>query len=125
MRKMEIFNKPESKEKRKHLRKNSTKAESILWEELRGKKLLGAKFKRQFSVDKYVIDFYCPKLNLAIELDGEIHLEKVAIKYDKVRTLFLNNLGIEVIRFNNEEIFESLPLVLERIKDEILKLRSN
>ncbi|MBN8568785.1 MAG: endonuclease domain-containing protein [Ignavibacteria bacterium] len=120
---MEIFNKKESKQLRKTLRKNSTQAEQLLWEELRRKKLLDTKFKRQFSVDRYVLDFFYPQLNLAIELDGDVHLEKDAIEYDKVRTIFLNSLGIKVIRFTNEEIFEKLPFVLDEIKMEILKLR--
>ncbi len=117
---MEIFNKKESKQVRKILRKNSTQAEHLLWQELRGKKLLDTKFKRQFSVDKYILDFFCPQLNLVIELDGDIHLEKEAVEYDKIRTIFLNGLGLKVIRFTNDEVFENLSLVLEKIENEIL-----
>jgi len=116
---MEIYNKLESKSLRKYLRKNSTKAELLLWQELRNKKFLNAKFKRQFGVGKYVLDFYCPEVKLAIELDGELHTEKNAIEYDKIRTVFLNSVGIKVIRFKNEELFEKMPIVLEQIKKEI------
>jgi very-short-patch-repair endonuclease len=103
---MEIYNKLESKNLRKYLRKNSTKAELLLWKQLRGKKLNDTKFKRQFGVDKYVLDFYCPEVKLAIELDGEPHTGKDAIEYDKIRTAFLNSIGIKVIRFKNEDLFE-------------------
>ena len=120
---MEIYNKLESKSLRKYLRKNSTKAELLLWEELRGKKLSNAKFKRQFGVEKYVLDFYCPEVKLAIELDGELHKEKDAIDYDKIRTVFLNSIGIKVRRFKNEDLFEKMPLILEQIKKEISVLR--
>lgn len=120
---MEIYNKAESKKIRKYLRKNSTHAENILWQELRGKKLIDTKFKRQFAVDKYILDFYCPELKLAIELDGEIHKDINVYENDKVRTNFLNSFGIKVIRFDNKEIFNSVEKVLEKIKSEILKLR--
>lgn len=120
---MEIYNKLESKSLRKYLRKNSTQAELLLWEELRNKKLLDSKFKRQFGVDKYVLDFYCPQAKLAIELDGELHLEKDALEYDKIRTSFLNSIGIKVIRFKNKDLFEKMPIVIEKIKSEIINAR--
>lgn len=120
---MEVYNKAESKKTRKYLRKNSTRAENILWQELRGKKLIDTKFKRQFAVDKYILDFYCPEIKLAIELDGEIHNDRYVTANDKVRTTFLNSYGIKVIRFKNEEIFESVERVLEKLKEEILKMR--
>src|SRR5690242_9954988 len=121
---MEMYNKLESKQLRKYLRKNSTQAELLLWEELRNKKFLGLKFKRQFGVDKYVLDFYCPEYKLAIELHGEIHLEKDAKEYDNIRTDFLNSVGIRVIRFTNEDLFERMPIILEQIKNTTLNLRT-
>lgn len=103
------------KETRKKLRRDSTKAEQILWEEIRGKKL-GMKFFRQYSVANYVLDFYCPKFKLAIELDGKYHDDKGVRKKDAVRTEFLNFQGIEVVRFQNWEVEKQLETVLKKIK---------
>ena len=118
---MEIFNKLESKQLRKLLRKNSTKAEQILWEELRNKKFLNIKFKRQYGVDRYILDFYCPEFKLSIELDGDVHLEKDAMEYDRLRTGSLKAIGISELRFTNEEVFDNLPGVLEKIKKKSLR----
>ncbi len=103
-------------EKRKLLRLNPTKAESKLWDRLSNKQLEGRKFRRQVSVEFYVLDFYCPSEKLCIELDGETHLSDEALIYDEERTAFLNSCGIRVIRFWNEEVFENIEGVLDRIK---------
>ena len=76
-----FYNKKALKERRRELRQNSTPAEKILWKLLRDSKL-GAKFRRQYSVGGYVLDFYCPKLKIAIELLGSVHLSKSAKLYD-------------------------------------------
>lgn len=68
-----IFNRNEELEKRRELRNNSTKAESLLWQQLKGKQVAGFKFRRQYSVGKFVLDFYCAERKLAIELDGSSH----------------------------------------------------
>jgi very-short-patch-repair endonuclease len=120
---MEIYNKLATKKTRKYLRKNSTQAENILWQALRGKKVINTKFKRQYSVDRYVLDFYCPEFKLVIELDGEVHNDKYVSDNDRVRTEFLNSFNMKVLRFKNEEIFNSLEIVLNKIKSEILKMR--
>jgi len=84
--------------KARYLRKEETEAEKILWEEIRNNKL-GVKFRRQHPIDKFIIDFYAPKIKLAIELDGEIHKENK--EYDKMRTEYLNSKNIKVLRFWN------------------------
>jgi len=99
-------------ERRKILRKNQTKEEIILWDSLKDKKL-GSKFRRQHSMGPYILDFYCTNKKLAIELDGNQH--KDAIEYDKERENFLNDKGITVIRFWNNEIFKNINKVLEKI----------
>ncbi len=71
--KEQINNRPELKVFRKALRNNSTAAEATLWKMIKGKKLKGRKFRRQFSVEKFILDFYCPSEKLAIELDGAGH----------------------------------------------------
>lgn len=99
--------------KARYLRKEETKAEKILWQELRNKKL-GVKFRRQHPVDKFILDFYAPEINLAIELDGSIHTENK--EYDKTRTEYLKEKNINVIRFWNSEIENDLRATLNKIK---------
>ena len=102
---------------RKKLRKSLTPAEAFLWKQLQNRKFEGRKFRRQHSVENYILDFYCPQERLAIELDGQVHFNKMAREYDKKRTEDLNNLGIKVVRFENRMVFEYLPQVLQEIKD--------
>ena len=116
-----IMNLPELKTFRKRLRRNLTPAEAALWKMLQGKKLEGRKFRRQHSVDKYILDFYCPSENLAVELDGEGHVNYSAEEYDMERTLFLNTFGIRVLRFENRSVFEEPEGVLEMIRREFGK----
>lgn len=74
-----IYNRAVYKTRRKELRNNPTKTEKILWAFLKGKKLSGYKFRRQYGVGKYIVDFYCPQMKLAIELDGEMHDSEFAM----------------------------------------------
>ena len=113
------YNRTKEKWRRKDLRKKSAKAEKSLWEYLRNRKLAGFKFKRQYSVDAFIIDFYCPKVKLGVELDGEVHFTDEAKEYDENRTGFLSDFGIEIIRFKNDEVFNSVEMVLNRIKQKL------
>lgn len=99
------------------LRRKETPAEKTLWLYLRDRRLGGKKFRRQHPVDTYILDFYCHECRLAIELDGEIHAEKMNKQYDEARTERLNDFGIKVIRFTNSEIESEV----ERVLDVILK----
>lgn len=101
---------------RKNLRKSLTPAEAFLWKQIQNKKLEGRKFRRQHSVENYILDFYCFEERLAIELDGQVHFNPAAIENDTRRTERLNQLGIKVIRFENKMVFENLQEVLEEIK---------
>lgn len=112
----QINNRTELKQSRKSLRNNATAAEATLWKFLKGKQLEGRKFRRQHSVDNYILDFYCPAEKLAIELDGDDHYTDAGLEYDDERTKVLNTHGIKVIRFENCEVFEALEAVLEEIK---------
>lgn len=76
---MKLFNKSETKEKRKELRKNLPKAEQIIWSKLRAKKFLNIKFRRQQGIGPYIVDFYCREYNFAIEIDGSSHLNESSI----------------------------------------------
>jgi very-short-patch-repair endonuclease len=95
------------------LRKNSTNAERHLWHYLRAKRLSGYKFRRQYLIDPYVVDFVCLSKKLIIECDGGQHIEQQA--YDKERQDFLEAQGYRVIRFWNSMILKDMPLVLDMI----------
>jgi very-short-patch-repair endonuclease len=91
---------------RKHLRNNATSAEATLWKILKNSQVGGYKFRCQHSVGKYVLDFYCPKLLLAIELDGESHADLINIARDAERDEWLNEQKITVFRYENRWVFE-------------------
>ncbi len=99
-----------------------TLAEKKIWYELLAKdKLNGLRFLRQKPIDEYIADFYCHKLKLVIEIDGESHLAEGAREYDEHRTKVLNAYGIEVIRYTNEEILNHIGVVESDLKDKVRK----
>jgi len=106
------FNQSRERAKRTALRRNATAAEQQLWQHLR-RRQLGNKFRRQYSVDAYVLDFYAPRAKLAIEVDGDSHFKPQALDYDDQRTVHLNRFGIEVLRFTNRDIFDNIEGVLD------------
>ena len=110
-----IYNNKIFRERRRGLRNNQTKTEKILWKYLGNQQLKGRRFFRQYSVGPYIIDFYCPKARLAIELDGETHMSRDEKLYDIERTKYLNGNDIKVIRFWNGDIENNLKSVLEKI----------
>ena len=99
--------------RRRYLRNNPTKEEVLLWEKLKGNNT-GAKFRRQHSVGGYILDCYCPQKKLAIELDGQQHLENK--DYDEAREFFFEGYGIKTIRFMNSEINNNIEKVISIIK---------
>jgi very-short-patch-repair endonuclease len=107
------------KSNRKDLRNRQTPAELRLWFFLKESKLEGRKFRRQHSVGNFILDFYCPKERLGIELDGDSHFTKTAKEYDIWRTKILSDFRIKIIRFTNDQIFENIEQVLEQIKDNL------
>ena len=111
-----LKNKSQLLPRRRELRKNQTKQEEVLWKHIRNRKL-GFKFKRQYSIGGYILDFYCPECKLVIELDGNQHLEKENFLYDKDRTDFLKVLDCKVLRIRNQELEENLEKVLLKIKE--------
>ena len=102
--------------RRRELRKNQTKQKEILWKHIRNRKL-GFKFKRQYSMGGYVLDFYCPEIKLVIELDGSQHFAKENFSYDQDRTDFLKILGCRVLRIRNLELEQDLQKILLEIKE--------
>ncbi len=108
-----LYNNPKYKQRRQGLRKNQTDCEGILWTKLRNKQCNGYKFLRQYSVGHYILDFYCPKLRLAIELDGSQHAEQK--EYDQQRTAYLLANDIIELRFWNNEVIENIEGVYAKI----------
>jgi len=106
-------------ENSRFLRKVETRAEKLLWTNLRNRNLLGSKFRRQHPIKSYILDFYCHENLLAIEIDGKIHETKGASEYDLSRTQELNSLGISVLRFTNEQVHSDIASVIQKIKQHI------
>jgi very-short-patch-repair endonuclease len=120
----EAFNKQELKARRRSLRKNMPKAEVLLWSKLKNKQILGERFLRQYSVDHYVLDFYCPQLKLAIEIDGDSHFMLGAEEQDKARQEHIEAFGIRFLRFTNDDIYKNIDGVCQVVYtfvDEIRK----
>jgi very-short-patch-repair endonuclease len=112
-----MYNDQLQKERRRELRKNQTEVEKILWRKIRNRQINNLKFHRQYSAGHYILDFFCPEIRLAIELDGNQH--KDAVVYDKERELFLKDKDIYMIRFWNYEILKDVENVVEKICDKI------
>ena len=98
-------------EKSQSLRKESTKAENLLWYYLRGRRFNGLKFRRQVPMGNYIVDFLCLEKNMIVELDGSQHLDQMS--YDLRRTLWLEAQGYVVLRFWNNQVLGSLEQVLD------------
>ncbi len=107
--------------KAKALRKNMTKAEELLWKRLNKKQILGLRFRRQHPINIFIADFYCHVARIVIELDGKIHEIPENKIYDYAREAELREFGLEILRFKNEEIYENLELVLNKISEVINK----
>jgi len=102
------------------LRKRMTYSENLLWEKLKGKQLLGLRFRRQHPIDIFIADFYCHIAKLVIEIDGDIHLEQ--IEYDDGREAEIEKYNIKIIRFTNDEVNNDIEGVLQKIET-VIKVR--
>jgi very-short-patch-repair endonuclease len=98
-----------------HLRKNMTDAENMMWLKLRRKQLKGYQFYRQKIIGNYIVDFYCPKTNLVIELDGEQHYSEIGRAKDRTRDNVLRKMCVKVLRFSDRDVFENIDGVMEGI----------
>jgi len=110
-----IFNKIEYKQRRKDLRNNMTEPEKRLWSILSNNQL-GVKFRRQHGIGHYIVDFYCPAINLIIEVDGESHFLEDAQAYDKVRDAYMLGLGLTTIRYNNHDVMHHIEGICQTIQ---------
>ena len=107
----------ETKARAAELRKNMTTAEKVLWRQLRNRKVEGLKFRRQHPVDIFILDFYCHERKLAIEVDGEIHNQEDQREWDENRTFELNEFGIQILRFSNDEVISHTERVVDSINE--------
>jgi very-short-patch-repair endonuclease len=119
------FNITPLKKRRRYLRNHLPKAEVLLWMRLSNRQVLGYKFRRQYSVDRFVIDFYCPELRLAIEVDGESHFTHTARVYDRCRQHHIESFGIKFLRVMNENVYGNLDAVLDEIETTIRGIEEN
>jgi very-short-patch-repair endonuclease len=111
-----IMNNSEMREYRRELRKHGTPAEGALWNKLKAKQVAGLQFRRQFSVGQYILDFYCPTLRLAVELDGDYHYHWMQPKLDYERERILwEQYNIRVIRFENKVVFQNPQAIVDAI----------
>jgi very-short-patch-repair endonuclease len=118
-----LYNKTSEKDKRQSLRNNMPPAEQLIWARLKGKQINNCKFRRQYSVGAFVIDFYTVEIKLAIEIDGDSHFGDGAEVADRARQSLIESSGIRVLRFTNRQVSEELDAVIEAISQMICTLR--
>jgi very-short-patch-repair endonuclease len=111
---VKILYNPELKQRARELRKQGVLSEVLLWKELKGRKVLGYQFMRQKSVGEYIVDFYCSKLKLVIEIDGESHKSRYDYNIQKQRDL--ESIGLTMLRFNDVDVKQNMPNVLMVVK---------
>ena len=120
---MIIHNRLEMKTRRKELRHDATPAEQSLWRCLRNRGVVGAKFRRQHSIGVYVIDFYCPEVHLALEIDGDTNGDDAAEEYDGECMRFLATAGITVLRISSDMVNSDVDAALDCITQTLALLR--
>ena len=114
-----IYNNSLFKERRRALRANPTDAEQVVWAHIRNRQIEQCRFRRQYSVGPYILDFYCPTIRLAIELDGKQHEEQESALYDSEREKYLMDLDIKTIRYQNGDVMKNTKNVIENIRTHI------
>ena len=121
----EYFNRSSEKDKRRQFRFAMPPAEVLLWMRLKGRQVLRCKFRRQYSVGAYILDFYSPEANLGIELDGGSHFQEGSQEYDQQRQAFIESFGIKILRFLNTDIYQNVDGVLQVIAAEVIQRRGS
>jgi very-short-patch-repair endonuclease len=102
-----------------------TEAEIALWSCLRLKQINGLQFYRQKPLGKYIVDFYCPKIRLIVEVDGGQHFEDVNISRDKIREEYLEKAGFKVLRYSNTDVLTNIEGTIEHLLGEINRKSTN
>ena len=118
---MKIYYDPKLKQIARNLRNNSTLSEVLFWNKIKGKSILGYQFLRQKPVGNFIVDFYCNKLKLAIEIDGDSHGFEESIQNDKIKENHLSRLGIDLIRYSDQEVKINIDGVINHLVDWIEK----
>ncbi|NDV14796.1 DUF559 domain-containing protein [Muricauda sp. TY007] len=116
---------PKLKELARQLRNNATKAEVALWQKLKRGQMHGYDFHRQKPIDEYIVDFFCNRLQLAIEVDGYSHQLEEVWEKDVIKKNRLNELGIQVLRFSDTQVVNDMDNVLRAIEDYIFQFEAN
>jgi Uncharacterized protein conserved in bacteria len=119
-----LYNNKTFRDRRRELRNNQTPAEKILWKYVSKNRIQNLRFLRQYSTGPYILDFYCPKIRLGIELDGSPHKEKRTKLYDADREKYLDGLDINVIRFWNDDVLRNIKNVLDSLLNKIEQLNN-
>ena len=114
---MKIYYNPILKHRSQNLRKNSTLSEILLWQHLKSRKMKGYQFMRQKPINNYIVDFYCSKLQLIIEVDGETHLYDGAQEKDEIRQNKLESLGLQFLRFDDLLVKQNIEAVVISIEE--------
>ena len=114
---MKIYYDSRLKQLARNLRNNSTLSEVLFWNEVKGKRINGFQFLRQKPIGNFIIDFYCPKLRLAIEIDGDSHGFDEAIQRDKFKEKYLSKLGIHLIRYDDNELKSNIQGTIDHLID--------
>ena len=113
---------PDLRARAKAMRGAQTTTEALLWGHLKNRGLAGVRWRPQYAVGGYILDLYCPRAKLVVELDGPQHDLPDAVEYDRIRTEYLRSRGFTVIRFRNHEVMNDTASVLERIESELRRL---
>ncbi len=119
----QLYNLPNQLNKRRTLRVKSTETEIIMWERLRDRKLKNIKFRRQYGVGPYIVDFYAPACRIAIEIDGSSHDGEEAQKRDRRRQKYIENCGIRFLRYTNDEVLGDVEKVLKSIAEHVERFK--
>ena len=103
----------------RNLRTNMTDAEQLIWSKIRRKQISDLHFYRQKNIGRYIVDFYCPKGKLIVEVDGGQHYENEGMKKDQERDRYLQSLGLTVLRFSDIDVLKNIDGVIERIHEHL------
>ena len=117
-----LLYKAKLKQTSRQLREHMTDAEQYLWAKLRMKQT-GCHFYRQKPVGDYIVDFFCPRAKLVIEVDGSQHLSDEMLEYDRIRDEYMSSLDLRVLRFNNNDVLTNIDGVVERIMENMEELQ--
>ncbi|MFH0991206.1 MAG: endonuclease domain-containing protein [bacterium] len=115
----QIFNNASEKNRRRALRQHMPETEIILWSKLKGRQCAGYKFRRQYSIGPYIVDFYCAEKKLAVEVDGVSHCLMEDEKTDAARQEWIEQFGIRFLRVTNDDVRNNLSSVLTAIEESL------